>query len=168
MHSSLYNPASLSVFIARLSLRSPSALYLCSTACLRRPHWPVRLGSMPGTRLLFDQPHESSDLKPSARASPRSEREPCRRLAAFSCVQSIARVGAFVVSRAVSTVSSFRFVSFRFRRKRARALSITLAGPRASVALLRSVVQSERKICLARNFAPVSSLLYTRGNDGRR
>lgn len=58
--------------------------------------------------LLLDQPHESSDLKPSVRASPRSEREPCRvRVASTpACPQlrSIYRWSRFrvVMSRAVS------------------------------------------------------------------
>lgn len=61
---------------------------------LRRPRPSIRLGSMRRPALLFDQPYESSDLKPSARAAPWSEREPCRRLPAFSRVHSIVRVGS--------------------------------------------------------------------------
>lgn len=52
------------------SARSPSALYLHSTISLRRPRSSIRLGSMRRPALLFDQPYESSDLKPSARAAP--------------------------------------------------------------------------------------------------
>lgn len=109
----------------RLSLRSSSTLYLYLAApplhrftappplsidsLHRRPPLAHSAGvHTSASGLLLDQPHESSDLKPSVRASPRSEREPCRvRVASTpACPQlrSIYRWSRFgvVMSRAVS------------------------------------------------------------------
>lgn len=123
----LYNPAFLSVFVIsfgsplvlRLLLISTPPLHRLTASPLLRSTAPPPLSidslhrrpplahsagvHTSASVLLLDQPHESSDLKPSVRASPRSEREPCRvrvasvshrRLPALSCVQSIAGVGS--------------------------------------------------------------------------
>lgn len=99
---------------------SPSALYLHSTTSLRRPRPSIRLGSMRRPALLFDQPYESSDLKPSARAAPWSEREPCRRLPAFSCVHSIVRVGSLRGVTCNNHQYLLRFIRRKYTRYRYR------------------------------------------------